>query len=95
MGLLSGLLFFPVVGPVQGIRFVVEQIQAAAEDTMLDEDKITAEITELEMRHELGEISDEEYEAQENELLENLNDIRSQQQQEPEDEFQDLDGNVE
>lgn len=80
MGLVTGLLLFPVVAPVQGMRFVLEQLRAEAESMMLDEDRIRAEIMELEMRHDQGDISDEDYEVQETELLQDLNVMRANQE---------------
>jgi hypothetical protein len=75
MGLLSSLLLFPVMGPIRGILFVVEQIQAEAEAAMFDERRIQAQIIELSQRLDLGEMSEEEYEEHETVLLEQLNAI--------------------
>src|SRR5215212_6205542 len=77
MGLLSGLLLLPITGPVHGLRFVLEQIQAQADAELLDEGRVEAELMTLSLRHDLGEISDAEYESQETALLEQLNAIRA------------------
>lgn len=95
MGLLTDLLSFPVAGPFQGMRFILEQIQTAADDMSLDEDRFEAEMMDLELRHDQGEISDEDYEAQETELLETFNMMHSQQHQFGEIESEDLDGSNE
>ena len=77
MGLLSGLLLLPITGPVHGLRFVLEQIQAQVDAQLLDEGHVTAELMAVGMQHDLGEISDEEYAARETALLEQLNAIRA------------------
>ncbi len=73
MGLLSGLLLLPVTAPIRGLQFVVEQIQAEAEAALMDERRIHAELISLSLRLDLGEITEAEYEEQEEALLERLN----------------------
>lgn len=77
MGLLSGLLLFPITGPVYGLKFVLEQIQAQVDAQLLDEGQVMADLMTIGLQHELGEISDEEYASQEDALLEQLNAIRA------------------
>ena len=77
MGLLSGLLLFPVTGPARGLLFVLEQIQAQVDAERLDEGRVQAELLALSVRHDLGEIPDAEYAAQESALLEQLEAIRA------------------
>ena len=80
MGLLSDLLLFPIMGPVHGFRFVLEQIAAEVDAQRLDEGRVEAELMGLAVRHDLGEISDAEYAEQETVLLEQLNAIRAYKQ---------------
>ena len=77
MGLLSGLLLFPITGPVYGLKFVLEQIQAQVDAQLLDESQVMAGLMTLGVQYEMGEISDEEYASQEAALLEQLNAIRA------------------
>ena len=77
MGLLSGLLLLPITGPVHGLQFILEQIQAQVDAELLDDGRVQAELMSLSMRHELGEISEAEYDEQEALLLEELNAIRA------------------
>jgi len=77
MGLLSDLLLFPITGPVYGMKFVLEQIQAQVNAQMLDEDRVMADLMTIGMQYEMGEVTDEEYESQEAALLEQLNAIRA------------------
>ena len=76
MGLLSDVLLFPVTGPVRGLAFIAAQIkeQVDAEfDPRRRAEKVQAELMRLSMRHDLGQISEDEYAAQETALLEQLN----------------------
>jgi hypothetical protein len=77
MGLLSGLLLFPITGPVYGLKFVLEQIQAQVDAQLLDEGQVIADLMTIGQLHEAGEISAEEYASQEAALLEQLNAIRA------------------
>jgi hypothetical protein len=71
MGLLTGLLTLPLA-PVRGTMWIAEQIaeQAARE---LDEGRtIRRQLAEAELRYERGELTVEELEQIEDELLERL-----------------------
>jgi hypothetical protein len=77
MGLISGLLLFPISGPIHGLQFILEQIREQAEAELLDEGRIHAELVNLNLLRELGEISAEEHAALEDALIERLNTIRA------------------
>jgi hypothetical protein len=77
MGLLTELLLFPITGPLRGLQFIMGQLLAEVEATYLDERRVEGELANLSLRHDLGQISGEEYEAQETALLEELEDIRA------------------
>ncbi len=76
MGLLAKLLLLPVTGPVRGFQFILEQIQAEAEAILQDEGRVQAELIDLSLRHDMGEVADAEYTEQEEALLARLNAIR-------------------
>ena len=76
MGFILDLLTAPVLGPIRGAKWLAEKIAEAAEDELLDEDRVRGELLELQMRLEMDEISEEEYAEQERILLERLNAIR-------------------
>jgi hypothetical protein len=75
MGLISGLLLLPLA-PVRGTVWLAERIQEQAEDQLNDDAGIRASLFELEHAREAGEMSDEEIDAAEDELLERLMAIR-------------------
>src|SRR5579862_649986 len=76
VGLLTKLLFFPVAGPVAGIRWTLGQVQHVAERELTDDTKIKNDLMELQLRLELGEIDEAEYAQAEAVLMRQLRDVR-------------------
>src|SRR5262245_64670429 len=76
MGLLTNIIFFPVTGPVAGIRWALGKVQQVAEAELTDDTPIKQELMELEMKREIGEIDDAEFVAREAELMVRLRDVR-------------------
>jgi hypothetical protein len=76
VGLLAKLLFFPVAGPVAGIRWTLGQVQRVAEQELTDDSKIKNDLMELQLRLELGEIDEAEYAKAEAVLMQQLRDVR-------------------
>ncbi len=81
MGLLSHLLFWPVTGPVAGIKWTLGKVQRVVEDELVDDTPIKEELMELNMRSELGEIDDAQYAAEEALLMQKLRDVRHWREQ--------------
>lgn len=78
MGLISGLLLLPLA-PVRGTVWIAEQIAAEAERELDVEPRIRRELGRLELEHDLGQLSDEEFEAREDALLEELERLRREE----------------
>jgi Gas vesicle protein G len=76
MGLLTNLLFFPVTGPVAGIRWTLGKVQQVAEEELTDDSTVKQELMELQMLLELGDIDDAEYVRREQQLMQRLREIR-------------------
>jgi len=76
VGLLSSILFFPVTGPVAGIKWTLGKVQRVVEDELVDDTPVKQSLMELQMRLELGDIDDAEYLEEEAELMRQLRDIR-------------------
>ena len=76
MGIITGLLFLPVTGPVKAFRFLVERLHEEAQAALRDEGRAFAELIDLSMRHGAGQLSDAEYTEQEAVLLGRLSSIR-------------------
>lgn len=72
MGFLADLLTLPVLGPIKGVVWIARQVAEQAERELYDEDAVRGQLQELELRYDLGEISEEEYLAAEERLLARL-----------------------
>ena len=72
MSLLLKLLALPVEGPIRGVVWIAERVIDQVEQELYDEQSIRSQISELEMRHDLGEISDQEYVLTEQDLFDRL-----------------------
>jgi hypothetical protein len=76
MGILFDLLSFPVTGPLKGLLWIAEKVRDQAEGEIYNEDNIRGQLMELELHLDLGEITEDEYMAAEEELLDRLRAIR-------------------
>lgn len=74
--MLAKLLFFPITGPVAGIRWSLGQVQRVVEQELTDDSGIKEEMMELQVLLELGEIDDAEYVRREARLMERLREVR-------------------
>jgi hypothetical protein len=79
MGFLIDLLTFPVMGPIKGVVWIAEKVAEEADKKLYDEDTVRGQLMELELRLDLGEISEEEYLEAEEVLLGRLRVIRERQ----------------
>src|SRR4051812_32189066 len=77
MGLLSKILFFPVTGPIAGIRWSLNQVVQVAEEELSDDTPVKQDLMELQMKLELGDITDDEYLEQEALLMARLREVRA------------------
>ena len=76
MGLLTNVLFFPVTGPVAGIRWALSKVQAVVEEELTDDTSVKQELMELQLQVELGDIDDAEYVRREAALMQRLREVR-------------------
>lgn len=77
MGLLSNILFFPVTGPVAGIRWSLRKVAQVVDEELTDDSSIKQELMELQMLLELGDIDDAEYVRREADLMARLREVRA------------------
>lgn len=66
-----------LLAPLKGVVWLGKMINEIVEREVSDEGRIKERLMELRVRFELDEISEEEYNRQEKELLERLDAIRS------------------
>ncbi|MET9502091.1 gas vesicle protein GvpG [Streptomyces sp. NPDC006259] len=71
MGLISEVLLLPFA-PVRGSGWVIQQVVREAERIYYDPATVRAELSKLEERLEAGEITEEEFDRMEDELLDRL-----------------------
>jgi hypothetical protein len=77
MGLLSNILFFPITGPVAGIRWSLRKVAQVVDEELTDDIPIRQELMELQMQLELGDIDDAEYVRREADLMARLREVRA------------------
>ncbi|HEY2931490.1 MAG TPA: gas vesicle protein GvpG [Acidobacteriota bacterium] len=68
-----------LLAPVNGFTFILRQIQKIADQELNDDTVIKEQLLELQMRLELGEISEEEFAEREAELFARLRAIKARQ----------------
>jgi hypothetical protein len=77
MGLLTNLLFFPVTGPIAGIKWSLGKVQQVVEEELTDDTPVKQELMQLQMQLELGEIDDAEYVEREAQVMDRLREVRA------------------
>jgi len=65
-----------LLAPLKGVIWIGEKLDEIAEKEFSDEGRIKEKLMELQLKFEMDEISEEEYNRQEKELLERLDAIR-------------------
>jgi hypothetical protein len=71
MGLITGILTLPLA-PVRGVAWVAEKVAEQAELELYDENRIMAELAELELAKDAGELDEDQFNRYVDELLERL-----------------------
>ena len=73
-----------ILGPIKLVKWCGEKLHESAETEVTDESVIQEQLLELQMRYELDEITDAEYEAGEERLLAKLEAIRRYKEEQEE-----------
>ena len=71
MGLISGILLLPLA-PVRGVAWVAEVVAEEAERELSERESPERALAELEVARATGELSDEDAEALETQLIEEM-----------------------
>ncbi|NQS88516.1 gas vesicle protein GvpG [Patescibacteria group bacterium] len=74
-------LVFPLTLPLKGLFFIAERLKETAEGEITDEPKVYEELLELQMKFEMDEITEEEYEKGEKKLMQRLEAIRKHKEE--------------
>ena len=67
--MLLRLLTFPITGPLEGITWIGEQILERASTELDEKENLHKRLLSLQLAFDMGEISEEDFEEQEEELL--------------------------
>jgi hypothetical protein len=78
--LIDDILLFPIKGPIAGFRWIMNTIQKMADEELMNDQPWKERLIELQMRLELGEITEEEYTVEEAVVFQALRDIRARRE---------------
>ena len=81
MLLLDDILLLPLRLPVAGFEWIMKQIQTMANEELLNDQPWKERLIELQMRLELGEISEEDYAVEEAQVFRALREIRARKEE--------------
>lgn len=81
MFLIDDILLFPLKLPVSGFNWLMRQIQTMADEELLNDQPWKERLIELQMMLELGEISNEQFVAEEKIVFQNLREIRARREE--------------
>ncbi|MBI1938987.1 MAG: gas vesicle protein GvpG [Ignavibacteriales bacterium] len=70
-----------LLSPLKGIIWLSEKLENFVEKELTDQDKIKEKLMALQLQFELDEISEEDYDKQECELLVRLDEIQKQKEE--------------
>lgn len=80
--MLSDILLFPVTGPLRGVEWLARKIKDQVDDELFSEKSIRRRLYALNERLDNHEISEEDFEEQEAELLELLERAQAERSEE-------------
>ncbi|MHC5612699.1 MAG: gas vesicle protein GvpG [Nostoc sp.] len=67
--MLGKILLLPITGPISGLVWIGEQIQERTNTEFDDQENLHKQLLSLQLKFDMGEFSEEEFDAQEEELL--------------------------
>lgn len=78
--LVDDILLLPITGPIAGFRWVMNTIQKLADEELMNDQPWKERLIELQMRLEVGDISEEDYVVEEQVIFQALRDIRARRE---------------
>jgi hypothetical protein len=72
------LLLLPITGPLMGVAWLGEKILEQANAEIEEKENLSKQLLALQLAFDMGEISEEEFEIREQELLQAM--VKAQQQ---------------
>ena len=79
--ILDDLILLPLKGPIAGFKWVMRTIQKMADEELMNDQPWKERLIELQMRLEVGEISEDEYVTEEQVVFQALREIRARKEE--------------
>jgi hypothetical protein len=79
--ILDDILLLPIKGPLAGFRWIMKQIQTMADEELLNDRPWKERLIELQMMLEVGDITEEQYAVEEQEVFRMLREIRARREE--------------
>lgn len=80
--MLIKLLTLPIMGPLDGIFWIGEQILERANAELDDKENLQKQLLALQLAFDIGDISEEDFEIQEEELLLQIQAMEEEEEEE-------------
>jgi hypothetical protein len=80
--MLSDILLFPLTGPLHGVEWIARRIKDQVDHEVYSEESIRKRLVALNERLDNHEISEEEFEAEEAVLLDQLDQLEAERAEE-------------
>ena len=81
MFLIDDILLLPIKLPVAGFNWILRQVQTMADEELLNDQPWKERLIELQMMLEVGDITEEQYKQEEEQVFQALRDIRARKEQ--------------
>ena len=84
--MLMKLLLSPIMGPINGVVWIAEKIEERTNTEFDDQENLNKQLLTLQLSLDMGDITEEEYDAQEEEILLKLQELEEEARLEAESE---------
>jgi len=81
MFLLDDILLLPIKLPIAGFNWILRQVKTMADEEMLNDQVWKERLIELQMRREVGDITEEQYKEEEAKVFAALRDSRARKEE--------------
>ncbi|PSR17538.1 gas vesicle protein GvpG [filamentous cyanobacterium CCP3] len=80
--MLLKLLFAPVLGPIEGVSWVANKMLEQADISTNDLESLQKQLLALQLAFDMGELSEDDFEAQEEEILLAIQEVEDEEDEE-------------
>lgn len=82
--MLMKVLLAPIMGPISGVAWIAEKIEERANTEFDDQENLHKQLLSLQLALDIGEITEEEYDLREEEILLKIQELEEQSRLEEE-----------